>query len=161
FRALENEHAGAFQARLRAAMTASGIDRALKFRHLFIIRRAPIGSGRVTERLVNEFTDAGGRFIAPSDGDLRTSIPCKLFCIRVPMDSIPGSVPDGLFVLENSLGQLGSARARVMRPPAGKILKRTTPRFSMGNPSGSRSPVKSSCQSGHPLLPTKVPDPYI
>ena len=38
FRLLGHTHPRAFQTRLKAAMTASGIDAALKFRHLFILR---------------------------------------------------------------------------------------------------------------------------
>jgi hypothetical protein len=44
----------AFQSRLKAAMTASGIDRALKFRHLFILRRGGRLVGRQQEHsLIN------------------------------------------------------------------------------------------------------------
>ena len=46
FRVLAHSNPIAFQSRLRAAMTASGVDHALKFRHLFILRRdAPPGGG--------------------------------------------------------------------------------------------------------------------
>lgn len=74
FRALAHSHATAFQARLKAAITASGIDRALKFRHLFILRREPPPSGPKTADLVNQFKRLGGRFLAPTDDDLRTLV---------------------------------------------------------------------------------------
>jgi len=52
-------------------MTASGIDTALKFRHLFILRRGDPPTGQVTAALVDQFGKAGGKFIAPTDNDLR------------------------------------------------------------------------------------------
>jgi len=72
FRVLGHTHATAFQSRLKAAMTASGIDMALKFRHLFILRRGDPPSGPKTTALVDQFLRAGGKFIAPTDDDLRT-----------------------------------------------------------------------------------------
>jgi len=74
FRVLSHSSAIAFQARLKAAMTASGVDRALPFRHLFILRRDPPPKGAVTARLVEAFKSAGGKFIAPSEDDLRALI---------------------------------------------------------------------------------------
>lgn len=71
FRILGHSHATAFQSRLKAAMTASGIDTALKFRHLFILRRGEAPSGPKTAELVRQFLKAGGKFIAPTDDDLR------------------------------------------------------------------------------------------
>lgn len=71
FRILPHTQAISFQSRLKAAMTASGIDTALKFRHLFILRRSAAPGGRKTAALVEQFANAGGRFIAPSDADLR------------------------------------------------------------------------------------------
>jgi Helicase HerA, central domain len=71
FRILGHKHATAFQSRLKAAMTASGIDTALKFRHLFILRRGDPPSGPKTAALVDQFRKAGGKFIAPTDEDLR------------------------------------------------------------------------------------------
>jgi hypothetical protein len=71
FRILGHTQAIAFQTRLRAAMTASGIDTALKFRHLFILRRGDPPGGPKTAALVDQFKRAGGRFMAPADDDLR------------------------------------------------------------------------------------------
>lgn len=72
FRALSHTQANAFQGRLKAAMTESGIVRPLAFRHLFILRRDNPPSGRVTSQLVGQFTEAGGKFIAPTEDDIRT-----------------------------------------------------------------------------------------
>lgn len=74
FRLLEHSNSRAFQTRLKAAMTASGIDTALKFRHLFVLRRGAPPSGPKTGDLVKEFLAAGGKFIAPTDHDLRTFV---------------------------------------------------------------------------------------
>jgi len=74
FRALSHGHPTAFMSRLKAAMTASGIDRKLPFRHLFILRRDALPSGPKTATLVDEFRAAGGVFIAPSEEDLQTIV---------------------------------------------------------------------------------------
>jgi hypothetical protein len=74
FRLLGHTNARAFQTRLKAAMTASGIDTALKFRHLFILRRGDPPSGPKTTALVSQFLAAGGKFIAPTDDDLRAFV---------------------------------------------------------------------------------------
>jgi hypothetical protein len=71
FRLLGHANALAFQTRLKAAMTASGIDTALKFRHLFILRRSDPPGGPKTAALVEQFKKAGGKFIAPTEDDLR------------------------------------------------------------------------------------------
>jgi hypothetical protein len=71
FRILVHSNAIAFQSRLNAAMVASGVDRALSFRHLFILRPDDPPSGPKTRQLVQKFFQAGGRFIAPTEGDLR------------------------------------------------------------------------------------------
>jgi hypothetical protein len=71
FRFLQQTHYRAFQARLKAAITASGIDHAIGFRKLTILRRGAIPSGAATEELVKQFTDRGGRLIEPTDAELR------------------------------------------------------------------------------------------
>jgi hypothetical protein len=74
FRLLGHTNARAFQTRLKAAITASGIDTALKFRHLFILRRGEPPKGPVTAALVDQFRKAGGKFIVPTDDDLRAFV---------------------------------------------------------------------------------------
>lgn len=73
FRAIPHANAVAFQSRLKAAITASGIDMALPFRHLFVIRRDPPPSGAKTQQLVEAFKKAGGKF-ASLGNDLRTMV---------------------------------------------------------------------------------------
>ena len=74
FRILVHSNAIAFQSRLNAAMVASGVDRALSFRHLFILRADDPPSGPKTRLLVQKFLQAGGRFLAPTEEDLRTFV---------------------------------------------------------------------------------------
>ncbi|MBV6489210.1 MAG: DUF853 family protein [Pseudorhodoplanes sp.] len=71
YRTLEHQNAVAFQSRLRAALTASGISSHIPDRHLLIVRRASVPSGPKTQQLVDQFRKAGGIFIDPSDVDLR------------------------------------------------------------------------------------------
>ena len=82
FRVLGHTNAIAFQSRLRSAMTASGVDRALKFRHLFILRSDHPPSGPKTAQLVTRFTEAGGMFIAPTHDDLRKFVALRIMSER-------------------------------------------------------------------------------
>ncbi|MGO9682594.1 MAG: ATP-binding protein [Beijerinckiaceae bacterium] len=84
FRCLAQAEANAFRPRLKAAMNASGIDRDLKFRHLFILRRGdpPGGVGTQTKQEVDKFTRAGGKFIAPTDEDLRVFVALRAMADR-------------------------------------------------------------------------------
>ena len=63
-------------------MTASGVDRALKFRHLFILRNGEPPSGEKTTLLVDQFKNAGGEFIAPAEGDLRAFVALQAMAKR-------------------------------------------------------------------------------
>ena len=74
FRYLNHANAIAFQSRLKAAMTASGIDTALKFRRLFILRSGDPPSGPKTKALLEQFEKAGGKFVDPTDADLRVFV---------------------------------------------------------------------------------------
>lgn len=71
FRIIEHTHPIAFQSRLKAAMTASGIDTKLKFRHLFILRSEPLPTGKKTETLLEQFGKSGGKILMPAGDDLR------------------------------------------------------------------------------------------
>jgi hypothetical protein len=71
FRILVHDNPVAFQSRLNAAITASGIDRALDFRTLRIVRFTPIPTGKKTAELFAKFEGRGGKLLRPSDGDLR------------------------------------------------------------------------------------------
>jgi hypothetical protein len=71
FRFLQQSNCRAFQARLKAAITASGIDHAIGFRKLTILRRGLTPSGAATQELVKQFIDRGGRLLDPTDDELR------------------------------------------------------------------------------------------
>ena len=72
YRALQHQNAIAFQARLRAALTASGISTRIADRALLIVRRGALPTGAKTRQLFDAFLAAGGTLIDPSDADLRT-----------------------------------------------------------------------------------------
>ena len=74
YRALQHQNAIAFQARLRAALTASGISARIPDRDLLLVRRGPMPGGAKTKQLVEAFTAAGGRAIDPADADLRVFV---------------------------------------------------------------------------------------
>ncbi|WP_454914914.1 helicase HerA-like domain-containing protein [Xanthobacter sediminis] len=71
FRVLQHTNDRAFQSRIKAAITASGIGRGLSGRHLFLLRTAAAPHGPKTQQLTEEFLAAGGRFLAPQEADLR------------------------------------------------------------------------------------------
>ncbi len=71
YRALQHQNAIAFQARLRAALTASGISTRIPDRELLLVRRGAMPGGAKTKQLVDAFAAAGGTLIDPSDEDLR------------------------------------------------------------------------------------------
>ena len=71
-RALERLHATAFQSRLKAALTESGIDQTLRFRRLTVFRSAPIPGGPSTATLMQKFESSGGVVLAIPEDELRT-----------------------------------------------------------------------------------------
>ncbi|MFH1137688.1 MAG: DUF87 domain-containing protein [Pseudomonadota bacterium] len=69
FRAVTRNNPNAFLARLKAALTASGIDRGVGFRRLFVFRAGPSPEGPKCLEAVSEFSRAGGHFINPTPAD--------------------------------------------------------------------------------------------
>ncbi|WP_279358041.1 ATP-binding protein [Methylobacterium indicum] len=86
YRALLQTHPIAFQARLRAALTASGISTKIPGRELLLVRRGPVPPGAKTDALVDRFLAAGGRLIDPSDDDLRTFVALRALRDRAVRD---------------------------------------------------------------------------
>ncbi len=72
YRGLPQTNAIAFGARLRAALTSSGISSQIAGRDLVLARRGGIPGGPKTRDLFDRFTKAGGIVVDPSDDDLRT-----------------------------------------------------------------------------------------
>ncbi|MBE9078460.1 DUF87 domain-containing protein [Romeria aff. gracilis LEGE 07310] len=70
-RALQRSHHAAYRTRLKAAMTTAGIDQALSFRRLMLIRTHDVPGGAATQRLTQEFSKAGGILAYPSSDQLR------------------------------------------------------------------------------------------
>lgn len=70
FRVLGHINDRAFQSRIKAAITASGIGRGLSGRQLFLLRAGATPNGPKSQQLTAEFLNGGGRFIAPRDADL-------------------------------------------------------------------------------------------
>jgi len=70
-RFLQHPHHNSVTARLKAAMTVSGIDPALEFRRLRILRRASLPSGATVDDVSKELRRRGGEIVNPSDEDLR------------------------------------------------------------------------------------------
>jgi hypothetical protein len=70
--ALQRSNPKAYQTRLKAAMTASGIDRSLSFRRLIIVRTHEIPGGALTQQLTKQFEQAGGLFAHPTEDELLT-----------------------------------------------------------------------------------------
>ena len=74
FRVLAHSNAIAFQSRLRAAMTASGVDHALGFRRLFILRRdAPAGRSEDTGA-GRKISSSRRQVRCPNGGNLHTFV---------------------------------------------------------------------------------------
>lgn len=71
-RGLQKLNHRAYQSRLKAAITTSGIDRKLKFRYLVIVRNLDIPKGPKTRQLTNELIKAGGRLVKLTDDEIRT-----------------------------------------------------------------------------------------
>lgn len=74
FRVAMHAAALSVQSRLRAAMTDSGVDRKLPFRHLAIIRNDPMPSGKVTKQLTDKLLADGGIIVPINEDDLRTFV---------------------------------------------------------------------------------------
>jgi hypothetical protein len=71
FRFLQKSQHIAFQSRLKAAMTAAGIDQALGFRRLGVLRTAALPTTKLSGKLVAELQERGGRVLVPAEEELR------------------------------------------------------------------------------------------
>lgn len=74
FRVLAHGHPIAFQSRLAAAVTDSGIGSKLAGRHLFLLRASAPPQGAKSQQMTQAFLDAGGRFICPAPEDLKAFV---------------------------------------------------------------------------------------
>lgn len=85
-RALQKAHHTAFQSRLKAAVTASGIDRHLAFRHLLLLRTTPLPTGKVTEQKITAFKQDGGVLHWPDTNELKTLVAVAQLVSEAPSD---------------------------------------------------------------------------
>lgn len=149
FRFLGHPNALAFQSRLKAAMTASGIDRALEFRHLVVLRRGDPPGGVRTKALVDQFLKAGGIFIAPKDDDLRAFVALREMAKR----DQPGF--DAWLRTRRPLFDTALFRAAGLCPPP--FLATASP------PGGTRrsgpATKPNEAKPGDPVKPSAVPAP--
>ena len=71
FRFIQSKNAISYQTRLKAALTGSGIDPALPFRRLAILRKGAIPGGKVSAELTKGFLDRGGVLLDPQQNELQ------------------------------------------------------------------------------------------
>jgi hypothetical protein len=140
FRSLAHTNPIAFQSRLKAAMTASGIDRTLKFRRLFILRRGNVPGGPKTKALVDQFEKAGGKFIAPTDDDLRVWVALQAMVRRDP----PGF--DSWLRTRRPLFETALFKAAGLCPPP--FLSPSSPAEGGAGPEGPETGSKGTASSG-------------
>ena len=69
FRFIGQDNPIAFQSRLKAAITASGLEPGILNRRLIVLRDAPPPGGPKTGALIQTFLGAGGQFLSPSRAD--------------------------------------------------------------------------------------------
>ena len=72
FRFLEHSHHNAFQARLKAAMTESGIDLQMPTRKLVLFRSEPLPTTSTSKKLLAHLEKLGGKVLRPSTEELKT-----------------------------------------------------------------------------------------
>ncbi len=81
-RVLQKTNHRAYQARLKAAIVAAGIDAKLPFRQLRILRTTPIPTGYFTDRLNLKFKKLGGTFVCPEQDELRKLVALRMLQLR-------------------------------------------------------------------------------
>jgi hypothetical protein len=139
FRALEHGHHISFQARLRAALTASGISTRIPGRHLAVIRRSPIPGGAKTRQLFDAFEKAGGVVINPSDDDLRTFIALRTMRDRAVESGNQGDFDTELRAAKPLLDTGFFKEAGLSPPPVSPSPSGSTPKEPTGETGGGGS----------------------
>jgi hypothetical protein len=71
FTAIQSTNPRSFQTRLVAARTAAGIDAALRFRKLVVVRTTSLLGGERTQKLWQKFLEEGGIHWRPSEREIR------------------------------------------------------------------------------------------
>ena len=149
FCVLMQDHALAFQARLKAAITASGIEAGLQGRRLLVLRAAPPPSGARTAELMQSFEAAGGRMLAPAAEDF------ALFFALQELSRSPGF--EAWLRRRKPLFEAGLFRAAGLAPP--DFLDRGEPPAAAHlAPAGLREiPIGRAVQLGELAGPVTLP----
>ncbi len=165
FRFLQKAHHGAFQARLKAALTASGIDRNLSFRGLTILRVGDVPSGPATEKLLQELQERGGRLVAPTHEELATL--WALAELLQAADQPSGfeqwlaeerPVSSMACVRAAVEGLFGSLANRSPRAPAGAVSQPSPP-ATQGTPEAPAAPRVPAASTTAPVAPSPPMEP--
>lgn len=129
FRFLQHAQHRAFQARLKAAITCSGIDAGLPFRRLAVLRVGAPPAGAVSQQLLAELQAKGGVLITPEEADLAT-----LWAIaKLQDDPVYSAELPTWLVTERIVSQLSCLRDAVewlFSNPARPLVTRQPPRGS-------------------------------
>jgi hypothetical protein len=128
FRALEHTNPISFQARLRAALTASGISTKIADRHLLLVRRSPIPSGPKTKQLFEVFRKAGGIVVNPLDADLRAFVALRQMREQASSDNKEDGFESWLRADKPLLATQFFKEAGLSPAPRAPIPAGTTPR---------------------------------
>lgn len=161
FRALEHTHAISFQARLRAALTASGINAKIADRHLVLVRRSPIPGGAKTKQLFELFEKSGGIVVDPGDADLRVFVALRQMSRDAAADGRTAEF-DTWLRTEKPILATQFFRAAGLSPPPAMPATSNGANLSDVEPSGPepRSPTPMSPQSGAAEAPgSTTPSP--
>lgn len=85
FRSISHTHARAVTARLKAAITSSGIDPDLNLvRSLTIVRNGELSRGPVTKQLIETIEQGGGRVVEIPDDELRFMVAIRQLRLERP-----------------------------------------------------------------------------
>jgi hypothetical protein len=90
-RFIQHPNAVAFQARLKRALTESGVSSELPFRRLLIVRSGPPPTGPKTKALVEHMAELGGALTEPDVDELRA-----LHALTKLLDEAPEGLEDWL-----------------------------------------------------------------
>ena len=171
FRLIGQDNANAFQARLRAAITSSGLDPKLTSRRLVILRSGAPPAGPKTAELTAQFVAAGGQFLAPLAEDFATFTALRHFAENAPpgfaawlrrrqplfathlfqiADLAPPAFLSGAIAPSPRALEFGHGRS----PAAGGAPRKSQPRRSAGNPDRSRRRARRGGRPGVAARPS-------
>lgn len=177
YRALLQQNAIAFQARLRAALTASGISARIPDRELVIVRRGPVPGGAKTKQLFDAFLAAKGVLIDPHEDDLRTFAALRDLRARAAQDLRQDRFEEWLrthrfvratgFFRQAGLGESSVSAASAItngaslgagpQPAGGKAAAALTETEDAGSP--GNTPARSlGARQARPVAPPAAPD---